>query len=586
MSYTSAHTSKADLESLLKRVGNEMKLNAEVQQELLKATTQYKHAVESLAAASDKIAQICGKLAVNTMSAFQTSKEYRMATGSMTVASSEAETKQKNLNLALQQVVKFHTLLAQQQQNVSHSLYVDFERPIQTNLASFKEVIANWDKELSTEMKRLQHDIKQKEKEASNVGKKVASKDMNKLSSSLAELSIKINELQHLRHEQIENALVTNTHHYFLVAHHLQQVLKTEVHACRTVYYQDGAIKSKSRDSRLTMNNQGSVSLPASPVRQNVPFVHEKMSKSSLALPQDISYGHNNQGTYPKSPLSPMAPVRRSSLDDDKEEKAAAASAVSSVRNPSIMAEYLQKQQKKSNVNDGIQQSGDYLVLRNPPPPLKMAPIKTSPLPSIPSNPHRRTQIIPSGLNVEELNEFIDSAFGLDENAETLLRTAKTATVKGAKISKAEIEKRKSKKPLWELSATGSCLSPDVDSFNKMTLYESSDHTFKYDSTVGYQDTLKRSTMGKQTIISNNSEGSLSGADLVLVLYDYVGEQMDDLNVIEGDILRVIAAEGEWLYGLLLAPVSEDSGEYEPAEIDGKHQVGWVPYSFTTPLQQ
>jgi hypothetical protein len=72
---------------------------------------------------------------------------------------------------------------------------------------------------------------------------------------------------------------------------------------------------------------------------------------------------------------------------------------------------------------------------------------------------------------------------------------------------------------------------------------------------------------------------------LALVLFDYPARAPDDLNVLEGDIVRVIAIEGEWMYGLLLQPAGVDNDEYVPAEMNGVPQVGWLPVSFTTSIQ-
>jgi hypothetical protein len=72
--------------------------------------------------------------------------------------------------------------------------------------------------------------------------------------------------------------------------------------------------------------------------------------------------------------------------------------------------------------------------------------------------------------------------------------------------------------------------------------------------------------------------------DVVLVLYDYQAQSEDDLDVLEGDLLRVVAVEGEWLYGLLLVPSAPDSNDYVPAQINGRHQAGWIPLNFTDPL--
>ncbi len=55
-------------------------------------------------------------------------------------------------------------------------------------------------------------------------------------------------------------------------------------------------------------------------------------------------------------------------------------------------------------------------------------------------------------------------------------------------------------------------------------------------------------------------------------------------QVVEGDVLRAVAVEGEWLYGMLMKPVmgkNPSQGEYEPATVEDVVQIGWVPLSYT-----
>ncbi len=131
--------SKSDFEACQRKISTQMKQNVEIQNELLKAVTTYRQSIETFSKASEKLSQVAGKLAVSTMSAFQINKDYH-ALIEMPIPV-ESEMKQRNLSLALQQVVKFHTLLSIQQSSVVSTVINEFERPIQSNLEKYKEVV-------------------------------------------------------------------------------------------------------------------------------------------------------------------------------------------------------------------------------------------------------------------------------------------------------------------------------------------------------------------------------------------------------------------------------------------------------------
>jgi hypothetical protein len=132
--------SKTDFEACQRKISLQMKQNVEIQAELLKAVSSYRQSIETFSKASEKLSQVAGKLAVSTMSAFQINKEYHALID--LPISMDSEVKQRNLSLALQQVVKFHTLLAIQQSTVVSTVVNDFEKPIQSNLEKYKEVVS------------------------------------------------------------------------------------------------------------------------------------------------------------------------------------------------------------------------------------------------------------------------------------------------------------------------------------------------------------------------------------------------------------------------------------------------------------
>jgi hypothetical protein len=74
-------------------------------------------------------------------------------------------------------------------------------------------------------------------------------------------------------------------------------------------------------------------------------------------------------------------------------------------------------------------------------------------------------------------------------------------------------------------------------------------------------------------------ENDVVETDLALILYSYAGRSADDLPVATGDILKVVAIEGEWLYGVMLG---NKDGIIEEIEQDQK--LGWVPLTFTMPI--
>ena len=127
-----------DFEQFQKSVSDQMRQQVLIQTELLKSVASYRLALENMASASDDLAQAVGKLAVSSISSFQTNKEYHALIG--VELPLDSETKQRNLSLALKQFVKYHSFLSQQHHGVSVAMSSEFERPIQINLDKFRDI--------------------------------------------------------------------------------------------------------------------------------------------------------------------------------------------------------------------------------------------------------------------------------------------------------------------------------------------------------------------------------------------------------------------------------------------------------------
>ena len=135
---------QSDSDVAHKRVTAQMKHSVEVQQELLKTFAIYRHTLESLSHASEEVAQAIGKFAMATMTAYNYGREYQGAHPARAEfqVPDDQEHKQRQLNAALQQIVKFHTYLGQQQIGVIDTLQREFQQPVQANIEKYRDVIA------------------------------------------------------------------------------------------------------------------------------------------------------------------------------------------------------------------------------------------------------------------------------------------------------------------------------------------------------------------------------------------------------------------------------------------------------------
>lgn len=163
--------------------------------------------------------------------------------------------------------------------------------------------------------------------------------------------------------------------------------------------------------------------------------------------------------------------------------------------------------------------------------------------PVAPQHPHRKTIVAPKGTDLDQLANTISENFGdVDEYG------FRIAGQHGRSPSSADRGK----------------------------------HTWR--QTV--RETVKLTTPVAQRL--RDAADQQLKQPLALVLYDYIAEAEDDLPVLAGDIVRVIAVEGEWMYGMLLCAstqdVEESVFEYVPALVDGGHCLGWIPVSFTDNL--
>lgn len=157
---------------------------------------------------------------------------------------------------------------------------------------------------------------------------------------------------------------------------------------------------------------------------------------------------------------------------------------------------------------------------------LKQEDPSTATMPSLPSHPHRKTMQAPVGASLEDVEDMIASNF--QEHPAPRLST----------MSRMDQPWRKTQTPI---SATEAFLRDEGES------------------------------------------GDESDQPLSILMYDFEAKAEDDLSVREGDVLRVIAVEGEWLYGVLMQAVDDKENQkfFEPVRVKDVIQVGWVPLAYT-----
>ena len=534
--------SQSEFETLQRKIGNQMRQQSNIHADLLKCVSAYKGAVESIAQTSSDLAQAITRLGVYTISAHQFMQDYHMQTCNSASLGPDFNEKQKNLGFALQQIVRFHTAMAQQQHAVAATLASDFERPLSMNLTKFKDIANGWDKQVERDLKQFQHDIKIKEQQATKHGKK-PNGDMDKLSGSLYELSKKVNEMEKSKFAMLDSALLTNQYQTKLVAHHLQRVLKAEVQACRSTYHRDGIVK-----------NAGS------PAKNTIPIGHHlQLNVSPLEHRNDFSDEH------------PQPPPRRSS-----EESGRGASIRQSRMSRHLPAIRERNQQERN-------------------------------APKRPQNPHRRT-IIGNPVNMEEAQNLINQNFvpppepiSSPTNSNEHFQQPPSATLikPPPAITQMHPMIREKDRPLFESIYT---VAEEPINHHQQP---NSNHSEMHDqqNRLEYIDEHSESSTPRfpvlhATVEPDNIQESpelFKEKDLALVIYDFIGTEADELNVLEGDVISIAAIEGEWAYAILMQsamnvldsfsnPLALDEEKYEPAFVDNKLQMGWVPLSFMTPL--
>ena len=494
-----------DLEHIHDRLAINMKQNVESQAELLKSLEQYKAACEQMAKASDAVAQVVGKLAISTMDVYNLNKEFRPV-------DDETEAKQKNLNMALAQITRFHAAISKQNSLIASSLSSDFDRPIHSNMERYREIVHSWEKEFEKDTKKLEHEVKHMESKATRAGR-MHTKDMSKLSISLLELSSKISELKNFKQDRIAEAFMTDQHQYLFVAHHLQRVFKTELYAYRTMYY-DGTAYPK-KEVADSISDRRNVNL--TPIRTQS---HD--SERAALLESAPQTAPPRETILPNEPIiSPQPPVRRSSLDDPAPED------------------------RRDSFNRAA------------------SPIP----PAIPENPHRRTVVFPKAssprtLDIVHRSNFPDTPDGLEA-------VMTPSTMPSTSAGSVQPEQ-------------GHILPRHGDPLNRRSNSRSRHHQDEVLSHYfGVTDSPSWPNSGN---FDQDDTFSLVENELVVVIYEYEGQEVDDLNVGEGDVVRVISVEGEWVYGMLLVPSLYDEQEFAPMMEHGVPKCGWLPLTFVDRL--
>ncbi|KAI3633638.1 hypothetical protein MIR68_008585 [Amoeboaphelidium protococcarum] len=482
-----AHIKQADLDSIHKRLYNQLKSNAETQQELIKALSLYRLTLEHLASASDKVARTAGKLALGTATSFDLQKELDNVSIHSSAVNEENELKQRNLSAALQQVVKFHTVMSAQQANVANSLINDFEHPVQLNLQRYRDTIVQWDRHSDREIKRVQNDIKQKEAEATRAGRHNSNKDMSKLSETLFGLTEKLSELSDIKIKVINSGLATNQNQYFFVAHHLQKVLRAEVQSFRSIYH-DGTAVPKNTYTPLRKDSKGSIQSSLSQPKSESNSVSQSIQSTPLSISTE------------RKPVRPM----KSPL-------------IADIKSSFIL-------DNSGNIIPSAQES------------------QNGGEPVVPQNPHRKTMAFPKNAAPNLVNQIIKNNFASISNVQSPISRA---------------PRRKS---------SGS-FEDELEHFRKETEFIS---TYNSPTYLSGQDAFLDRNSGDGDVFAMADK-------LMKVVHDYEGDGADDLKVVRGDMVRVVAVEGEWLYGWLM---SYEDGEQVPVEHDGVPQIGWIPLNF------
>lgn len=537
-SLSPAHVNRDHVDHLHRAVTKQMQENITVQSELLKSIQVFRNCSEQMAQASDAIANAVSKTALVTMTSHQTLKEFRRLRGE--TVSDEEDVKQKKLSAALQQIVKFQTLLSNQQQLVSNALSLEFERPILLNTEKYRQVSATWSRDYEKEMRKLQSEIKAKENESVKMGKKKAGPE--KLSQTLYELSAMMTDLNKTKLDRMESALLIDRHQHLLVAHHLQQVLKAEVLCHKNVYYQQ--------------NSAVPVTLSRQPETLSRPVY-------TLATPASKSTPSLSREVIESPPTTPLAPPRRVSSDetskiaskkdsrDQEEEQRVHRKNSSFFGSPLPSSSRLAKMsvQEESQIQAPSRKSSRFETLQvtdaTESESVDAAVSQQLSKPRTPQNPHRKTLAFPEntpaptvddlrahlGINVQNDSEdpYDDSQFNT-----SALHSNRPSTYFPRGDYDSELSPR-----------TASPVTPAAFSISSATDEQEEDSDVK---------------------------------DWIVCVYDYEAQSPDDLTVYENDVLRVIALEDEWVYALLL---EEFDGGYIPAQKEGRHQSGWVPRSFT-----
>lgn len=458
-------------EDIQKRIAQILRGNVETHHEVIQAFEKYQLAIEALCQATDKVSQVVGKMTLSCVESRELRKEIQKF-------EPDHDRKYRNLELALNQITRFHDVVGEHQAIIAGNLLNEFDRPVQSQINGFKDYVDNWNKFMDRDMKKLQHEVKRKESQATKAGRKNSHAE---LSASLMELSTKVAEIGKLKVERFEDALNKDFQNQTLIAQHIQKILKTQIYSYRSIYH-EGTPSKKQQEQP-----------------QKAPVKHPKDQEKQLSQNQD------------------NVPVMNSNLHELSSPPKRSDSMRKSVQNPPKSQSSAQESAKEQ---------------------------MWKPHPPVPSAANRKTRYL--------------SRFVTKNDSEDTVRKA---------------------------------LSPNYP-LDYMEMKENSSK----DSVIMRQNSRSDTIRLREEIFTryygrnsldiphdafNDTELPLD-EDLAYALYEFQGSEEDDLKIFEGDVVRIIEKDGEWVYCMKLVPSEFDEQEFIPALTeDGLDiKMGWVPNNF------
>lgn len=124
------HLRQDSLDALQKHLSAQIKENVDVQGDVLKAMTKYRVAMEQLIIASNDICHALGKLSINGMKTFQTAAS----------DASEEDGRGKPLAAAVEQMIKFYTVVSSQTRMLTVTIANDFEPTLALSLDKHRQL--------------------------------------------------------------------------------------------------------------------------------------------------------------------------------------------------------------------------------------------------------------------------------------------------------------------------------------------------------------------------------------------------------------------------------------------------------------